>query len=87
LPHWSGRPITADWRYPDPAKLPGEKCERRKELAGMLVGLERQFRAFIQLPFKSLDEISLSARLTEIGQQDERLTARSAESPHAPPLL
>jgi arsenate reductase (thioredoxin) len=44
LPHWSGRPITADWRYPDPANFPDEKWQRRKELARILAGLERQFR-------------------------------------------
>jgi protein-tyrosine-phosphatase len=89
LAHWSGRPITADWRYPDPANLSDEKWERRKELAGILAGLERQFRAFIQLPFKSLDEISLQARLGELGERNrtEGQIARSADSPNAPSLL
>ena len=68
LPHWPGRPVTADWRYPDPEKLSGEPWERRKELAGMLAGLERQLRAFMMLPFRSLDEISLRDRLRELGQ-------------------
>jgi arsenate reductase len=60
--------VTADWRYPDPATLRGETWERRKELAAMLAGLERQLRAFMQLPFRSLDEISLRERLRELGQ-------------------
>jgi arsenate reductase (thioredoxin) len=68
LPHWPGRPVTADWRYPDPAKLGCEEWERRKELGAMLAGLERQLRAFIQLPFRSLDNISLRDRLRELGQ-------------------
>jgi len=38
LPHWPGRPVTADWRYPDPARLPGETWQRRKDLAAMLAG-------------------------------------------------
>jgi protein-tyrosine-phosphatase len=89
LPHWSGRPITADWRYPDPAGLSGEKWERRKGLARILASLERQFRAFTQLPFKSLDGISLQARLAELAEQNDRegRPARSEDSPHAPPLL
>jgi arsenate reductase len=89
LPHWSGRPITADWRYPDPAYLSGEKWERRKGFARILAGLERQFRAFTQLPFKSLDAISLQARLAELSEQYARegRTARSEASPSAPPLL
>jgi len=68
LPHWPGRPVTADWRYPNPERLKGEAWERRKELGAMLAGLERQLRAFIQLPFRSLDEISLRERLRELGQ-------------------
>ena len=68
LPHWPGRPVTADWLYPDPEKLRGETWERRKALAGTLAGLERQLRAFMQLPFRSLDEISLRERLRELGQ-------------------
>jgi arsenate reductase len=75
LPHWPGRPVTADWRYRDPAKLGGEPWERRRELAAMLKELERQLRAFMMLPFRSLDEISLGDRLRELGQgvEAERL--------------
>jgi arsenate reductase len=68
LPRWPGRPITADWRYPDPEKLRGETWERRRELAAMLAGLERQLTTFMQLPFRSLDDISLRERLRELGQ-------------------
>jgi arsenate reductase len=68
LPHWPGRPVTADWRYPDPARLGGETWERRQALGAMLAHLERQLRAFIQLPLRSLDEISLRERLRELGQ-------------------
>jgi protein-tyrosine-phosphatase len=67
-PYWPGRPITADWRYPDPESLHGERWERRKGLAEMLAGLERQIRVFMYLPFKSLDEISLRAQLDQLGQ-------------------
>jgi arsenate reductase len=67
--------VTADWRYRDPAKLGGEPWERRRELAAMLKELERQLRAFMMLPFRSLDEISLGDRLRELGQgvEAERL--------------
>jgi arsenate reductase len=68
VPHWPGRPVTADWRYADPVRLKCEDWERRKELGAMLAGLERQLRAFIQLPFRSLDDISLRERLHELGQ-------------------
>jgi protein-tyrosine-phosphatase len=61
LPHWPSRPITADWRYPAPANLGREEWERRKGLSDILAGLERQFAAFIMLPFASLDRMSLRA--------------------------
>jgi hypothetical protein len=34
----------------------------------MLAGRERQLRAFIQLAFRSLDDISLRERLRELGR-------------------
>jgi arsenate reductase (thioredoxin) len=67
LPHWPGRPVTGDWRYPDPTRLADQR-ERRTALAAALGGLERQILAFMQLPFRSLDEISLRERLKELGQ-------------------
>jgi arsenate reductase len=67
LPHWPGRPVTGDWRYPDPVKL-DDKGERRRALAATLGGLERQILAFMQLPIRSLDEISLRDKLKELGQ-------------------
>jgi protein-tyrosine-phosphatase len=67
-PHWPGRPITADWYYPDPERLVGEDWERRKWLSEMLAGLERQLGAFMLLPFKSLDRMSLRPRLEELRQ-------------------
>jgi arsenate reductase len=66
LPHWPGRPVTGDWRYPDPVKL-DDRQERRRALAATLHGLERQILAFMQLPIRSLDEISLRERLKELG--------------------
>jgi arsenate reductase (thioredoxin) len=67
-PHWPGRPVTADWRYPDPEKLGGEDWAKRKALSEILAGLERQFEAFAQLPFESLDEMSLRTQLDKLHQ-------------------
>jgi arsenate reductase (thioredoxin) len=67
LPHWPGRPATADWHYPKPNLSP-QTWERRKELVGALRGLESHLLAFVQLPFEKLDQISLSERLRDMGQ-------------------
>jgi len=48
-----------------------EDWERRKELGAMPAGLERQLRVFIQLPFPSVEDISLRERLRELGQDVE----------------
>ena len=69
LPHWPGRPVTADWRYPDPEKLRGETWERRKDLPPCSPVLSGSLETpSMQLPFRSLDEISLRERLRELGQ-------------------
>ena len=66
LPHWPGRPVTADWLYPDPETMVGEDWDRRKRLSQMLAGLERQLGAFMLLPFESLDHMSLRPRLDKL---------------------
>ena len=58
-PNWPGQPVTADWRYPDPAAFAGDEWERRKSLSEILAALERQFSAFSQLPVGSLEAKSL----------------------------
>jgi len=42
VPHWPGRPVTADWRYADPVRLKCEDWERCKELGAMLADRERR---------------------------------------------
>jgi arsenate reductase (thioredoxin) len=71
-PHWPGRPVTADWRYPDPEKLSGEDWVKRKALSEILAGLERQFAAFAQLPFESLNEMSLRTQLEMLHRSQEK---------------
>ena len=66
VPRWPGRPITADWRYPDPERMHGEDWEKRKAMSEVLAGLERQFGAFMQLPYKSLDVMSVRNQLKQI---------------------
>ena len=51
-----------------PVGILADKRERRRALAATLGGLERHILAFMQLPLRSLDEISLRERLKELGQ-------------------
>jgi arsenate reductase (thioredoxin) len=68
LPQLPGAPMTALWRYPDPRVTNEDLWKRRRAYGGILSGLERQLRIFMQLPFASLDRMSLQDKFSEIGQ-------------------
>ena len=90
--HWPGRPVTADWSYPDPESIVGEEWQRRKELAAMLAGLESPApRAFMQFPFRSLDEIKSASppsrpRPRERRKQQSRSRKQTPYGRFRPPL-
>lgn len=66
LPEWPGLPITSHWRCPDPLLAEGEEWERKQNFMQVLSGLERRLGIFINLPFASLDRISLQNRIKGI---------------------
>jgi arsenate reductase len=63
-PAWPGPLVTAHWRCEDPKKYPQDDPERRRSLIRIRAELERRLRVFLNLPFESLDRMSL--------QQDAR---------------
>lgn len=66
-PDVGANPVTAAWPLPDPAKFRGTPAERAtmiNELYGMI---RRRLEIFINLPYASLDRMSLKKRLDEIG--------------------
>ena len=67
-PIWPGQPMTAHWGLPDPAATEGNEAERRLAFAETLRMLSNRIRAFVNLPLKSLDKLSLQTRLREIGR-------------------
>ncbi len=68
LPTWPGQPVTAHWSSPDPVRADGEAWEKKLAFGRVLAELERRIEIFINLPFPSLDRISLKSRLDEIGR-------------------
>lgn len=68
LPDWPGRPVTAHWSSPDPILVEGEEWERVQAFGQALSELERRLGIFINLPFTTLDEMSLKAELKAIAQ-------------------
>ena len=67
-PIWPGQPMTAHWGMPDPAAVEGNEAERRLAFAETLRMLNNRVGAFVNLPLKSLDKLSLQQRIDEIGR-------------------
>jgi len=66
-PVWPGQPMTAHWGIEDPAAVEGTDIQ--KEAAFVLAAkyLKNRISIFASLPIKSLDRLSLNAKLREIG--------------------
>ena len=67
-PIWPGQPMTAHWGMPDPAAVEGNEAERRLAFTETLRMLNNRVGAFVNLPLKSLDKLSLQQRIDEIGR-------------------
>lgn len=65
-PVWPGHPVTGHWHCTDPEQFDDE-AERRQALIRTRNELERRLRVFANLPVRSLDRMSLQARVDELG--------------------
>jgi len=70
-PPWPGQPITGHWGLPDPVKAAGTDAEKALVFAQTYAALRRRIAAFVELPFHSLNRLSLQARVDEIGAQTD----------------
>jgi ArsR family transcriptional regulator, arsenate/arsenite/antimonite-responsive transcriptional repressor / arsenate reductase (thioredoxin) len=66
-PPWQGQPITGHWGLPDPVKATGTDAEKALVFAQTYAALRRRIAAFVELPFDSLSQLSLQARVDAIG--------------------
>ena len=66
-PPWPGQPITGHWGLPDPVKANGTEAEKALVFARTYAGLRQRIMAFVELPFDSLNRISLQSRVDAIG--------------------
>lgn len=66
-PIWPGQPMTAHWGIPDPAAAEGSSVEIARAFANAYGALQNRIAIFVNLPFESLDRLSLQARLNGIG--------------------
>jgi arsenate reductase len=67
-PAWPGQPVTAHWGIEDPALVEGTDIEKERAFALAFRYLRNRITVFIELPIKSLDQVSLTTRLREIGR-------------------
>jgi protein-tyrosine-phosphatase len=67
-PVWPGQPMTAHWGIPDPAGATGSAAEVALAFKDAYRMLHRRIGIFTALPLRSLDQLSLQAKLREIGQ-------------------
>ena len=77
-PVWPGQPMTAHWGIPDPAEATGTPAEIPLAFKDAYRMLSQRIGIFAALPLRSLDQLSLQAKLKEIGQT-QGTTVKAAE--------
>lgn len=76
-PVWPGQPMTAHWGLEDPAAVEGTDADRRVAFGQTLRYMKLRLAAFAALPVESLERLSLTAKLHEIGQMEGSSVTRS----------
>lgn len=69
-PAWPGQPLGAHWGLPDPAKAAGDAAERGRVFEDTYRVLRERLSGFVDLPFATLDRLSLQRRLDALGQDN-----------------
>ena len=73
-PFWPGQPMTAHWGVPDPAEAKGSAAEIGLAFKDAYRMLHQRIAVFTSLPLRSLDQLSLMAKLKEIGRMEGATT-------------
>jgi arsenate reductase len=67
-PIWPGRPMTAHWGVPDPARVQGSPEEIERTFREAFSILERRIGLLLCLPLASLDRLAIKKEVDEIGR-------------------
>jgi protein-tyrosine-phosphatase len=67
-PVWPGQPMTAHWGIEDPAAVDGTNIEREAAFVEAMRYLKNRISVFMNLPLRSIDQLSLTTKLREIGK-------------------
>ena len=73
-PIWPGQPMTAHWGIEDPAAVRGTDIEKEAAFVAALRYLRNRISIFMNLPLRSIDSLSLGAKLREIGRLEGSTT-------------
>jgi len=76
-PLWPGQPMTAHWGIPDPAAVDGTDLEKEAAFVTAFKQMRNRITVFTALPLKSIDALSLNAKLKEIGRLEGSTDART----------
>ena len=68
-PVWPGHPVTAHWDISDPARVRGTQDQVEEAYREAFFHLERRIGLFLELPFASLDSLSLKTEVEKIGHE------------------
>ena len=66
-PFWPGQPMTAHWGIPDPAAVEGTDIEKEAAFVTAFKHMRNRIEVFTALPLKSIDAMTLGAKLKDIG--------------------
>ena len=69
-PVWPGQPMTAHWGIADPAEAIGSEAEVMQAFREAYRLLNQRISVFVALPLRSLNHLSLTAKLREIGEME-----------------
>ena len=67
-PLWPGQPVTAHWGIEDPAAVEGSDLEKARAFSLAFRYLKTRISLFCELPIKSLDALTLQAKVNAIGR-------------------
>jgi arsenate reductase len=67
-PVWPGQPMSAHWGIEDPAVVQGSDLEKEAAFVAALRYLRNRISIFMNLPLHSIDQLSLTTKLREIGK-------------------
>ena len=79
-PIWPGHPMTAHWGVPDPAAVEGTDIEKEAAFVTTFKQMRNRIGVFTALPLKSIDVMSLNAKLKDIGQMEGATGAQKSAS-------